>query len=719
MHRYHPFGCEAWIHIPKSLQKKFQPKAERCVFLGFEPEHESFRLYRLKDKRVMNSIDVDFRENVFPFMERKKENNEDVFIYIPNGETDGPIEQEPQVDPNPEPSDNQLPQDIDHHQIVGEPSDNSQPNNGEQTDDDTTDDEQTTDEDSTKDDPSNARNTRERKPNAKIFKDYYTNTIGEVDQQEPKSYKQAIASPESRKWIEAIEKEYNAHVRNETWKEISRNSIPSGIQFHRPIWRFKIKDNGIYKARLCFDGRFQQKGIDYEETFSPVAKYMSVRLAFLYIIANGGKIEVGDVPNAFLNSDIDTDIYMYPPEGYNEDKHGIVCKLQKGLYGAKQASMLWHHEIDKFFTEELNFIRLSADRCIYTIQEKEKFVILILYVDDLAIGTNSPEKMDQIFKELDTKFQVKRLGPLSNSLYLGMKVNHDMETNVITMAQPHTIQKMLVKYGFESLAPTSSPYNPKVQINDETSEPFSDITLYRGMIGTLFWIARTTRPDILYIVAVLAQYQQKPTLIHYGAAKHVMRYLAGTINYGIVLRNTNVKRLIGYTDSSFANPMHALFSTTGFVITIGPALITWASKKQSFRVTSSAAAEYIAADSTVQNLTYIKQWIEEMNNRIGYTFEVPPLLFTDSAPMIKMIENKTIERDASKHVELREYRIIERHQDGIFDIQWIPTKDNPVDIFTKCIAQGPLFRDLSSKIVKDCSRHGGVSEQEEKEFGDF
>ena len=119
-------------------------------------------------------------------------------------------------------------------------------------------------------------------------------------------------------------------------------------------------------------------------------------------------------------------------------------------------------------------------------------MILILYVDDLAIGTNSPEKMDQIFKELDTKFQVKRLGPLSNSLYLGMKVNHDMETNVITMAQPHTIQKMLVKYGFESLAPTSSPYNPKVQINDETSEPFSDITLYRGMIGTLFWIARTT-----------------------------------------------------------------------------------------------------------------------------------------------------------------------------------------------------------------------------------
>ena len=322
------------------------------------------------------------------------------------------------------------------------------------------------------------------------MQDYVHSFVNSIDsnEEEPRSYKQAISPEYCEKWLEPIQKEYKACILNKTWTELHRHDIPIGVQLHRPIWRFKSKTNGVNKARLCFDGRFQMQGFDFHETYSPVAKYPSVRLALATILALGGTIELGDVPNAFLNADVDADVYMEMPEGFNDDPN-IVCKLNKSLYGLKQAAMLWHSAIDNHLTSSMGFSRLPDDRCIYVKGDSSDFVIVILYVDDIAIGSNKQSHIDSAFAALTDRFMIKRLGPLHNSQYLGMTVNISEDGSTIKMTQPHAIQKLLSKYKLESTTPTKSPFNPKVVLTKDNGDPINDITRYRSLIGGLFWIA--------------------------------------------------------------------------------------------------------------------------------------------------------------------------------------------------------------------------------------
>jgi histone deacetylase 1/2 len=714
-HRFHPWGCKAFATIPVTQQKKFQPKAHRCVFLGFAENYEAYRLLRMSDRKIIISNDVTFNHKIFPFKEKKdkdeQSSSDDVYDYqsfiIPetssiqsdmdhlNASTAG--ENECGIDLQSV-EDRDLPsaslplsvtpqsEDIAPQLVDVTPQSQGAPSSEPMI---------------------SRRSIRQITPNKEIFNEdfifhlqsdeflLYMDDLQEIEK-EPKSYKEAIM--QGRKWIEPIEKEYNSLVKNETWRKIARSEVPDGFPIHRPIWRFKIKSNGIYKARLCFDGRFQRQGIDYYETYSPVAKYPSVRMAFYYIIAKGGKIELGDVPNAFLNSDIDTDVYMEFPEGYNYDK-SFVCKLNKGLYGLKQASRLWHAEIDRFLINDLQFESLDDDRCIYSKAIGDEFIIVILYVDDIAVGSNSQLAIDTIFEKLQQRFNIKRLGPMDNSHYLGMIVTMSQKGDMIHMSQPHIIEKMLIKHGLSSSTPTKSPYNPTIKLTKDNGDPFNDITLYRNIIGSLFWIARTTRPDIMFVVSILSQYQAAPTEVHYGAAKHVLRYLAGTINHGIVISAPECNTLIGWSDSSHKDIQRDLLSTTGFIISVGPCLISWSSRKQTVRVMSSAAAELIAAFTTMEELLWMKSWTKDMNAQLGNIVNIPPIIILDSYSCIKMIRNHTLDRNQPKFLELWKYNLSDKFKEGEFKLDWISGKDNPADILTKTITSAAHFEKLRNKIV--------------------
>ena len=340
------------------------------------------------------------------------------------------------------------------------------------------------------------------------------------------------------------------------------------------------------------------------------------------------------------------------PEGFNDDPN-IVCKLNKSLYGLKQAAMLWHSAIDNHLTSSMGFSRLPDDRCIYVKGDSSDFVIVILYVDDIAIGSNKQSHIDSAFAALTDRFMIKRLGPLHNSQYLGMTVNISEDGSTIKMTQPHAIQKLLSKYKLESTTPTKSPFNPKVVLTKDNGDPINDITRYRSLIGGLFWIARTTRPDIMFTVSVLAQYQAAPTNVHMGAAIHILRYLAGTIDKGIEITRKTVNALFAWTDSSHNDIQRDMYGTTGFIITIGKSPITWTSRKQSVRVLSSSATEYIAADTALDDALWISSWIHSMNMKLGKEIiKGFPLLLTDSAPCIHMTTNRSIERNQPKFVDL-------------------------------------------------------------------
>jgi hypothetical protein len=369
----------------------------------------------------------------------------------------------------------------------------------------------------------------------------------------------------------------------------------------------------------------------------------------------------------------------------------MVCKLLKGLYGLKQAAMLWHTDIDRFLTETLDFRCLPDDRCIYMQQMESSFMIVILYVDDIAVGSNSASKIDQLFRKLFERFMIKRLGPIDQSIYLGMLLTLSEDGGSIMMSQPHAITKLLVKLKMESCRPVPTPQNPKTSLTADNGAPFANSTLYRSIIGALFWIAHTTRPDIMFTVSVLAQYQAAPTDVHYGAALHVVKYLAGTINLGVTLAKPQKSRLIGWTDASHNDIQRGAYGTTGYIVAIGECLIAWSSQKQTLRVLSSTATEYIAAATTLDTTLWISSWISNMNIQMDPIFDHVPILHTDSVSCIKMIQNRSVERDQSQFVDLRQLQIMDRYHAGRFTIQWVKGDSNPADILTKTISSAALF----------------------------
>ena len=188
-----------------------------------------------------------------------------------------------------------------------------------------------------------------------------------------------------------------------------------------------MKSNEIDKARLCFDGRFQTHGLDFDETFSPVAKYASIHMAMFFIVQNRGEIYTADVPSTFLNSPVDVDVYMKHPDGF-ESHDGTVLKLNCALYGMKQAPKLWNSVIDDFVIKNLEMTRFEDDSCIYYRKEGELFTIIILYID----GSNNRSSIDGIMDALENHFNVKKLGPINNSYYLRMYMNVSEDRSAIS-----------------------------------------------------------------------------------------------------------------------------------------------------------------------------------------------------------------------------------------------------------------------------------------------
>ena len=229
---------------------------------------------------------------------------------------------------------------------------------------------------------------------------------------EPTTYEEAVESPESEKWKTAMQSEYVSLMKNDTWKLVK---LPENRNTIGCKWVFKIKRNADgsidrYKARLVAQGYSQKEGIDFEETFSPVARFTSIRT--ILAIANELNLEVHqmDVQTAFLHGKVSDEIYMEQPRGYEKSgNENLVCKLEKGLYGLKQASRCWFLKNDEFLQAN-SYRQCDGDRCIYLKTVEDKFLILALYVDDATLATNSLQLLKSEKEKLMTRFAMKDLG---------------------------------------------------------------------------------------------------------------------------------------------------------------------------------------------------------------------------------------------------------------------------------------------------------------------
>ncbi len=305
---------------------------------------------------------------------------------------------------------------------------------------------------------------------------------------EPKTYNQAIKSPESESWKKSMTDEYNALLSHQTWDLVD---LPKGKNLVGCKWVYKLKRNASgeiskYKSRLVAQGFSQEHGIDFDEVFAPVARYKSIRA--LLAIANQLDLEVHqmDVVSAFLNGKLEEEIYMKQPKGFEDEKNPEkVCRLNSSLYGLKQSARCWNKEIDDYLQEN-GYKQSTADPCIYIkteIVNGEKMIVLVgIYVDDTILCSNNTKYLIAEKKRLGKKFKMDDRGEID--FILGMKVSRDRVNKVLTIDQKAYLKDVLKRFGMEDCRPVATPVEPEKKFDKGTEEEERcDVSTYSLRLG--------------------------------------------------------------------------------------------------------------------------------------------------------------------------------------------------------------------------------------------
>lgn len=512
---------------------------------------------------------------------------------------------------------------------------------------------------------------------------------------EPGTYEQAMRGENKQEWIDAMRDEYDALIKNNTWKLVER---PQGVNVVDNRWIFKVKmnpDNTIerYKARLVARGFTQQYGIDYYETFSPVVRFTSIRSILAMVAQKNMHMMQFDVKTAFLNGELDENVYMEQPVGFNDNTRK-VCKLKKSLYGLKQASRCWNNKF-KHFIEIFGFVTCKSDPCVFVSNKNNQLIILAIHVDDGLIAGVNMKCVNSVIQHLGKHFEIKTMAV---GCFLGLEIEKCKDG--IFVHQAAYAQRVLEKFKMEGCVPVCVPSDPNQNLNGFGDSEQSAYP-YRELVGSLMYLSIATRPDITYAVGIVSRYLEKPTIAHETAAKRILKYLRGTINFGIFYSNSDEIKLIGYSDADYAGDSDTRRSTSGYFFEFGNGPISWCSERQKCVSLSTTEAEYIAASNAVKELVWLRRFINEI-----LPMGVNSVIFLmDNQSAIRLVRNPEFHK-RSKHIDVRYHFIREKYEEKQFKLEYISTNEMIADIFTK-----PLAKD---RFVYFRSKMGIVSLTEKK-----
>ncbi|KAL0402265.1 UNVERIFIED_CONTAM: Retrovirus-related Pol polyprotein from transposon RE1 [Sesamum latifolium] len=472
-----------------------------------------------------------------------------------------------------------------------------------------------------------------------------------------------------------MEEELAALERNQTWELVPK---PNDVKPISCKWVYKIKrrtDGSIerHKARLVARGFSQQYGLDYDETFSPVAKLTTVRVLLALAASKNWNLWQMDVKNAFLHGELDREIYMNQPTGFlNLDHPEYVCKLRKALYGLKQAPRAWYGKIVEFLTHG-GYLMISADSSLFIKAKERKLAVVLVYVDDLIITGDYEEEVLQTKENLSVRFQMKELGHLKH--FLGLEVDL-CETGMFLHQQKYS-RDLLKKFGMLKCKSISTPVEPHAKMCAHEGQDLEDATMYRKLVGSLIYLT-LTRPDISFAVGVMSLYMQNPKKPHLEAVRRILRYMKGTLSYGIMFQKCDACRLVGYCDADYAGDHDTRRSTTGYIFMLGSGAVSWCSKRQPTVSLSMTEAEYRAAAMAAQEITWLVQLLKELHQPIEYG--VP--LYCDNLSVIRLAENPVFHAK-TKHVEVHYHFIREKVLQEEIKLKHVGTKRQVADLFTK------------------------------------
>jgi hypothetical protein len=456
---------------------------------------------------------------------------------------------------------------------------------------------------------------------------------------------------------------------NETWDLVD---LPKGHKAIGLKWVYKLKKDADgkvikHKARLVAKGYVQEQGIDFDEVFAPVARMESVRLVMALAVQEAWKLHHMDVKTAFLNGELEEEVYVKQPPGYiKEGAEHKVLRLKKALYGLKQAPRAWNMKLDRTLIS-IGFKKCPLEHAMYKRGSGTKRLLVGVYVDDLLITGANEGEVAKFKTQMKDLFKMSDLGLLS--YYLGIEVQQ--KPGVITLCQEAYAKKILEKCGMEDCNLSQVPMEPRLKLSKRSEAPKVDATEYRSIVGCLRYLVNT-RPDLAYSVGIVSRFTEAPTTEHMNAVKHILRYIKGTTNFGCVYSRDergDVK-LHGYSDSDHGGSIDDRKSTSGVVFFHGKNIVSWMSQKQGCVAKSSCEAEYIAASTAASQGVWLARLLGDLSNQ--ETEEL--VLSIDNVSAISLCKNP-VHHDRSKHIDVQYHYIRECVEKKMVDVKYVCTDD--------------------------------------------
>lgn len=711
------FGCEAFVWNNSKTKTKFEPRALKGIFLGYDDQSKAYRVYLHDKNRIEITRSVKFLENKYLKPTRK-----DVNVFPFDDDID-------QCDKDTQtinisflnPVNNNLGDNVSNDQICDDNVSNDTPMDNVPND-------QIGEE--MKRAPGRPKNLKSGRPGRpkKVYKTVPVQSVNDNSDEtsfvcsmlatDEISLEKAINSSDSSVWIEAIASEIESVIKNDTFEIVSKpGDVESvgGVIGSRFILREKNVNGKIKKkARLIAQGFGQIPDINYfqNQTFSPVARLSSVRL----IAALSSKLKVDihqfDITTAYLNGILDETVYMKIPKYFESGLEYIidngtdinicdravkmlndikqddkVCLLKKSLYGLKQSGRCWYLKLKEIL---LNFglVNTVSDPCVFHMSKNNMITILTVYVDDLLLISEDPDIVQQLHSHLSESLDVKYIGKAKTCL--GIEFNNN--ENVITMSQKNYITKLLEKFNMSECNGVDTPMEIGLKLTK--AEKHDDTFPYRELIGSLNYLAVCTRPDISYSVSKLSQYLNCCDKVHWNAAKRVLKYLKKTINHGLIFNGKGM-HITGFTDSDWGNDTEDRRSYSGFCFTLCGGVVSWESRKQRTVALSSTEAEYMSLSDGCKEALYLQKLLQEL--KLGDFSKVK--LNVDNHGALKLAES-TVYHNRTKHIDIR-YHFIRDVTSDCISLEHISTNEMTADVLTKPLSSPKHHKCLNLLNVKD------------------
>jgi hypothetical protein len=545
---------------------------------------------------------------------------------------------------------------------------------------------------------------------ASDVEDSDTTTVPDDDQDIIPTRKLMMQRPDRDEFLKAEEEELASMQEKEVFKLVpDEGQRTLGSKF---VYRVKRDETGKivrYKARLVARGFLQVKGIDFDESSSPVSMMASFRLFMAWAVLYSLNVIQGDIKTAYLNAELDRVIYMRFPEGY-KGPPGHILKLQRSIYGCRQSGRQWFYTLAKVM-RELGYVELDASGCFWQRANGPDLIhIVLIYVDDFVSGYSDSAKWlhDQLLEYFQKEWGCSNVGPIS--FHLGIQVNYEKGKGA-QLHQKTYLQRVIQRFfpkGLNAIKEGGTPLDYINKIDGSTCPETPDPELkrqFQEIFGCVLYASCNTRPDLAVCMTILGRYMANPGAAHLTAIKRVLRYIAGSLDRCIEFRNSSYKlisgetisphQLINFTDADWAGDADRRLSTSGTITLLAGGPVGWRSQTQKLQALSSMESELIASCEGAKDIMYFRNTFAQSH---FCSPQGPTPMYIDNSAVLDATGTEGINQ-RTKHIAMRYFYVRSLRRQGEIKTIKCLSAHNASDILTK-ITDGKTLNTMCSFLMR-------------------